>query len=44
MPPNIHLPGSSSQEDLQELQDVLLDIHLPESSTQEDVQESERKR
>ena len=36
--PNIQVLGSSSQEGLQESQDMSLDIHLP--STQEDAQES----
>ena len=38
IPPSIHVLGSSSQEGLQESQDMSLDVHLP--STQEDAQES----
>ena len=36
--PNIHLLGSSSQEGLQESQDMSLGVHLPR--TKEDAQES----
>ena len=38
IPHNIQVLGSSSQEGLQESQDVSLDVHLP--STQKDAQES----
>ena len=38
LPHNIQALGSSSQEGLQEFQDVSLDVHLP--STQEDAHES----
>ena len=38
VPPNIHVPGSSSQEGLEESQNMSLDVHL--LSTQEDAQQS----